>query len=241
MLTALSVELLKLNRSLAALLAVAAPSLITLFIFFNLLRLETAQAWTMVMMQSAAIWAYFMLPMSVTALTVLVAQMEHGPRSWEHLFALPVRRWRLLAAKAGGVFLVVAAMEAAVLVLTVGAGALAGLVKPGFAPTGAIDWWAVIWLHARIFAAGALLTTIQLWAALRFRSFVPGLVLGIGGTFFAVVATSAKNGVFMPWQMPVNMLATDPARADLALMLGLGGGLAGLLVMLAHLSRREVV
>ena len=97
------------------------------------------------------------------------------------------------------------------------------------------------WLHARIFAAGALLTAIQLWAALRFRSFVPGLVLGIGGTFFAVVATSAKNGVFMPWQMPVNVLATDPARADLALMLGLGGGVVVLGLMLVHLSRREVV
>jgi lantibiotic transport system permease protein len=241
MLTALSVELLKLNRSLAALLAVAAPGLIALFLFFNLLRVDQAQDWFMVMMQAAAIWAYFMLPMSVTALTALVAQMEHGPRSWEHLFALPVRRWRLLAAKAGAVCLVVAAMEAAVLVLAAGAGALAGLIKPGIAPTGAIDWSAMIWLHARIFAAAALLTAIQLWAALRFRSFVPGLVLGIGGTFFAVVATSAKNGVFMPWQMPVNVLATDPARADLALMLGLGGGILVLGLMLAHLSRREVV
>ncbi len=241
MLTALSVELLKLNRSLAALLAVAAPGLIALFIFFNLLRMEEAQDWFMVMMQAAAIWAFFMLPMSVTALTALVAQMEHGPRSWEHLFALPVPRWRLLAAKAAAVVLVVVAMGGAVLLLAAGAGALAGLIKPGIAPTGSIDWPAMVWLHARILGAGALLTAIQLWAALRFRSFVPGLVLGIGGTFFAVVATSAKNGVFMPWQMPVNMLATDPARADLALMLGLGGGVVVLGLMLVHLSRREVV
>jgi ABC-2 type transport system permease protein len=241
MFTALSVELLKLNRSLAALLAVAAPGLIAVFIFFNLLRLETAQDWTMVQMQAAGIWAFFMLPMSVTALTVLVAQMEHGPRSWEHLFALPVRRWRLLAAKAAAVFLVVAAMEAAVLIMTAGSGVLTGLVRPGLAPTGVVDGTAMIWLHARIFAAGALLTAIQLWAALRFRSFVPGLVLGIGGTFFAVVATSAKNGVFMPWQMPVNILSGDPARADLALFLGLGGGVLVLGLMLVHLSRREVV
>ena len=37
MLAALSVELRKLNRSLAAVLAVAAPSLIAIFAFFNLL------------------------------------------------------------------------------------------------------------------------------------------------------------------------------------------------------------
>ena len=38
MLSVLSVETRKLNRSLAALLAVAAPSLIAIFVFFNLLR-----------------------------------------------------------------------------------------------------------------------------------------------------------------------------------------------------------
>ena len=38
MLAVLSVELRKLNRSLAALLAIAAPTLIAIFLFFNLLR-----------------------------------------------------------------------------------------------------------------------------------------------------------------------------------------------------------
>ena len=38
MLTVLIVEARKLNRSLAALLAVAAPSLIAIFVFFNMLR-----------------------------------------------------------------------------------------------------------------------------------------------------------------------------------------------------------
>jgi drug/metabolite transporter (DMT)-like permease len=53
-----------------------------------------------------------MLPMSVTALTALVAHTEHGPRSWDHLRALPVPRWHLYAAKAVCVLGVVAAMSA---------------------------------------------------------------------------------------------------------------------------------
>jgi ABC-2 type transport system permease protein len=66
------------------------------------------------------------------------------------------------------------------------------------------------------------------------------LALGIGGTFFAVVATSAKAGVFMPWQMPVNMLTSEQWRADTALTLGGAGGLIALALMVAHLSWREV-
>ena len=96
----LIVEARKLNRSLAAVLAVAAPSLIAIFVFFNMLRGKQAAPWDMWMLNASAIWAFFMLPMSVTALTALVAHMEHGPKSWDHLRALPLPRWRLYAAKA---------------------------------------------------------------------------------------------------------------------------------------------
>ena len=87
-----AVEARKLNRSLAALLAVAAPSLIAVFGFFMLLRSGRAATWDMWMGSAAGVWAFFMLPMSVTALTALVAHMEHGPRSWDHLRALPAPR-----------------------------------------------------------------------------------------------------------------------------------------------------
>ena len=85
-----------------------------------------------------------------------------------------------------------------------------------------------------------LLVPVQLWIALRFASFVPALPTGIGGTFFAVVATSAKVGVVLPWQIPVNQLASDPSRAGLALAIGGLGGCLALGAMLWHLSRREV-
>ena len=72
--TALAVEAHKLRRSLALLLATIAPLLIATFIFFNMLRLQKPMPWEMALQSSAAIWAFFMLPMSVTALTALVAQ-----------------------------------------------------------------------------------------------------------------------------------------------------------------------
>jgi len=58
---------------------------------------------------------------------------------------------------------------------------------------------------------------------------------------FAVVATSARVGVFLPWQLPANMLATGAWRVNTALALGGGLGLAALILMTVHPSRREVL
>ncbi|NBW11627.1 MAG: ABC transporter [Caulobacteraceae bacterium] len=241
MIAVLTVEARKLNRSLAALLAVAAPSLIAVFLFFNLLRGGKPQPWEMWTQSSTGIWAFFMLPMSVTALTALVAHMEHGPRAWDHLRALPVARWKLYAAKAICVIAVVAAMSLLNLALTLAAIHGAAAIKPEIMPTGTLDVAAQVILMGKVLLAAILMIAIQLWTALRFSSFVPALALGIGGTFFSVVATAAKQGVFFPWQMPVNMLAAEPWRAATALTLGAGAGTVVLLLAIAHLSRREVL
>jgi ABC-2 type transport system permease protein len=245
MLAALSVEIAKLNRSLAALLAVAAPGLIGLLAFFIQLRAENPTPWSNLVNNVMMIWAFFMLPMSVTALTALLANMEHGPKSWDHLRALPVPRWRIYAAKAICTAGVVAVMSLAVLFAGLMSGWLVGILRPGMTPTGPLDLGFALRTLAMMWGAALLMIVIQLWVALRFSSFVPGLVLGIAGTFFAVVATGAKEGVFMPWQMPVNIMQalTGPAaawRQPTALALGSIGGLVAFVLMMIHLSRREV-
>lgn len=241
MIAVLSVELRKLNRSLAAVLALAAPSLIGIIAFFSLLRAQHPMPWEKWLQMSTGIWAFFMLPMSVTALTALVAQMEHGPRTWDHLRALPVARWKLYAAKAICVVVLVAVMTLLNQVITWGAVSAASALKPAVAPTLPLDVAKALALNAKVVAAALLMIAIQLWTALRFASFTPALALGIGGTFFSVVATSAKQGVFFPWQMPVNMLASQAWRVETALALGGGLGLLALIAAIAHLARREVL
>ena len=81
---------------------------------------------------------------------------------------------------------------------------------------------------------------MQCGIALHYRSFVPALAIGIGGTFFAVVASSARIGVVLPWQIPVNMLASDPQRMHLALAMGLGGGLLVTGLLVYRLGHREM-
>src|SRR5262249_8887722 len=153
------------------------------------------------------IWAFFMLPMSVTALTALMAYTEHGPKSWDHLRALPVPRWRIYAAKAVCTAGVIAVMSVGVLVAGLGSGWLTSILRPELAPAGPLDLGGAVWRLVLMWASSLLMIAVQLWVALRFSSFLPGLILGIAGTFFAVVATGAKEGVFMPWQMPVNVTA----------------------------------
>ncbi len=239
--TALAVEAYKLRRSLALLLAAVAPLLIAIFVFFNQLQMDKPTQWEMAFKSSAAIWAFFMLPMSVTALTALIANSEHGPHAWDHLRALPLPRWHLYAAKAACVLGVVLLMSIALALMTWLAVHVAGWWKPTVAAIGTPDIAANLSLLGRIFLAAWLLVAVQLWIALRYASFVPGLATGIGGTFFAVVATSAKIGAFLPWQIPVNQLASDPARAQLALLFGFAGGCIALIAMTWHLCRREVL
>ena len=241
MIAVLSVEARKLNRSLAALLALAAPTLIAIFLFFNMLRGDKPPSWEMSLQGSTAIWAFFMLPMSVTALTALVAHMEHGPRAWDHLRALPVARWKLYAAKAICLIVVIFAMSMLNLALSLGAISAAVAMKPALAPTGTLALVGQVATVGKVVLAAILLIAIQLWTALRFSSFVPALALGIGGTFFSVVATAAKQGVFFPWQMPINVLAGEAWRLNTALALGGGVGTVILLLAIAHLTRRDVL
>ncbi len=234
------VEYRKLRRSLALLVAAVVPLLIAVFSFFNLLRDQHPRPWDMWMLGVSAVWAFFMLPMSVIALTALVAQTEHAPRSWDHLRALPVPRWRLYAAKSAMVVMVMGLMTVAVFLTGAAALWLAAQLKPALTPTGDFDAMRYVGVLTRMYLSSMLLIAVQLWLALRYASFVPALAVGIGGTFFAVVGTSARIGVVLPWQIPVNILASDPARADVALLIGFAGGIVASIGMLIHLSRREV-
>lgn len=242
MIRVLVAEAAKLRRSLVLLLCAAAPTMVALLcaLMFHQ-KGGSDQPWSSYLLSAAAIWSFFMLPMTVTALTVLVAQLEHGPKFWNHLLALPVPRASFFAAKIVVVLLLVAAMSALLFVLTPALGWIGDAAALGRSLTGDPDLAGFASTLAKMFAGALLLIVLQLWTALRFRSFVPPLVLGIGGTFVAVVATGSDYGPYFPWLIATNALASDPARAQLALGVGSIGGLIAVAAMLVDLSRREIV
>lgn len=239
MLAVLSVELRKLIRSPALVLAVAAPALIALLTFFMVLRGRHPTPWDRLLVNASGVWAIFLLPMSVTALTALVAHMEHAPRAWDHLRSLPVPRWRIYAAKAFWIIVLIVAMTGLNLLLVWASASAAGAIRPAATPTGTLDLSKALLLNGKVVTAALLLIAIQLWTAMRYASFAPAVALGIGGTFFSVMATRAKAGVFFPWLMPLNMFAPEAWRVHTALALGGGLGAAVLVAVMLHLAWRE--
>lgn len=161
----IAAEFLKLRRSLVLLLCAAAPTLVALLIFLMLMGWKKPVPWLSFAMGGAAMWSYFMLPMTITALTVLVAQLEHGPRAWNHILALPVPRWQIFAAKALVVLTLVAAMSMALVLLIPAAGLLGEEMKAGDQLLGALPWEAITTIIGRMFLGSILVTMVQLWAA----------------------------------------------------------------------------
>ena len=105
--------------------------------------------------------------------------------------------------------------------------------------TDEIDWSQAVSLYSRMYVAAVFVTALQWLIATRIRSFAVAVSVGIGGTFVAVAATSSKWGLYFPWLMPVNILASEPERANLAMTYGLTGGILVYLVGIIWLSRRD--
>jgi len=232
----LTAEMLKLRHSLALLLVSAAPVLVMAICVLIGLHGTEPMRLDRYAMTGAAFWAFAMLPMTVTALSVLMAQMEHGPRSWDHLLALPgARRWLFLAKMLVMLALVAAMTMWLFALLLLGA----RFVEATHAVAGRLDAVLLRDTLAKMAAASVLMCVIQLWTALRFRSFVPPLVLGILGTFIAVAAASAREGAYFPWLMPLHILSSEPAMQQMALRIGAAGGAAAMFAMIVDLARRE--
>lgn len=236
----LDVEVRKLHGSLALLLAVVSPGLVGVLCFVAPFAGDRAPKWSeLIGVLTFPIWAFFLLPMTVTAFTALIAQIEYKPKAWDHLLALPVRRWQVYLAKAVVVVAAVALMTALVFVFAWLGATLGGALK-GRPPTGEIPWTRIGRAGATITAAAGLMTVLQLWVALRFANFVVPLGFGIGGTLVAVAVliTNSDKANWFPWLLPFNAVRQeDPAPYILA---GAIGGALALALMVVDLSRREM-
>lgn len=232
-------ETTKLKGSLVLLLCGAAPLAVAGFGLAVIAERDAAKPWPSYLNECIAMWAYFMLPMTVTALTVLVAQMEHGPRMWRHLLALPAPHWRTYGAKALVVLSLLAGTSLTLFLSLYGVAFVAETILPNKQFSGAPEHGRAALAIAFVFLASFALVAVQLWTALRFESFVPPLLLGIVGTFVALAVAANKEGIFLPWVLPAYSLGVGRPNGDAALMIGLAGGLALFGLAIVHLSRHE--
>lgn len=230
LLQALHAEALKLKRTLAVRMVFVAPALLAaLAVFTQSARLSRAGAkagplWESHVQQSLAIWAIFVLPLLVTLEAALVCGLEHAERHWKHLFALPVPRPALYAAK-------LLTVHGLTLSSTLVAGALVALAGwgltlwyPAVAHAGPAPIASIVGKALLCWLAAGLIVSTHVWIAVRWPSFTVAAGAGVAGTFFALFAASAKAARYYPWLLPLNVVAS-PDRAPVALVLGIGGGL----------------
>jgi len=231
-------EILKLRRSLVLLLCVAAPLCVAIICVLIALRSKGPVELDRYWQTGAAFWAFAMLPMAVTALSVLLAQMEHGPRTWDHILAIPGARRRIFLAKMLVMIALVAIITTLVGGMLIGGAEIVAWFKP---ITSSLDRAKLALTLWKMLLASGLMCVIQMWMALAFRSFVPPLVLGIMGTFVSVAAAAAREGAYFPWLMPLHIRSTEPAMERVGLQIGGFGGLVAVARMLLHLQQRETV
>ena len=238
-------ESLKLKRTRALRLAIGAPMIIVLLVFGIYAersgKSDDADLLTGFAQLILTIWTIILFPLYVALVAALVAAIEHQNDGWKHILALPVNRSAIFVAKwIAGIGLVLLSS----LVLSTGVVAAAEvlrLVKPGWSssqlPTAMIFRGALL-----SSCAAVLLFSIQMWISLRWRSFLPGLVVAVIALalmFVAIPRGVALFGSLFPWSPPAMAMAPHNPYRPIAVGLGLFAGVLVGAVACWHLSRRE--
>lgn len=232
-------ELTKLKGSLVILLLLGPPVMMVIMVPAAILTGNSAEDWILLSMGAAAIWAYLLMPLTMTALTALVAGLEHQSGGWTWTLAQPAPKALVFAVKAAVCVLLMAAMSAGIALAILAGGLIAEGVSSDVVLAGDPPFGFLALLLAKMLIASLLALAIQFAVAHAFSAFAIPIIVGIGGTFVAVVATAAQSGIYIPWLLAVNMMATDPARADQAMHTGLLGGLIVFSLSSLWLARRD--
>lgn len=239
LLALVTAETLKLRHSLVNLLLIGIPTIVFVLLVAVLLSDNGPDHWDQLAMSGSAIWAYFLLPMTATAFTALQAQIEHAPNAWSHALTSPEGALKVFAAKAIISILALAAISVLIMAAILAGGMITSLWASDALLAGELPVWLLTKLMLWMWLAGFLLLAIQFAVSMAFASFAVPIVVGIGGTFIAIVATSAQAGIYFPWLLPVNILSSDTDRATQALITGFGGGLIVFIASCFWLSRRD--
>jgi lantibiotic transport system permease protein len=239
----LRAETLKLKRTLAFRMIFVAPLLVAtlqFFITWNQKRVGADfQLWGAIPKGALGVWAVFMLPLLITLETALINGVEHAEKQWKHLFALPVPRHAVYAAK----FLIAQTLAAAstliLSALIVVAGLALARLRPELPHAGPIPYGWILKHAAFVWLAAWLIIAIHTWVSVRWPGIALALGSGIGGTFFALFAAGARLGKYYPWLLPVNVFLED--RFAAALLLGAVGGVMAAVIGCMEFVRRDVV
>lgn len=245
---ACSAEWMKLRHTLAAWLVLIAPLVI---VFLAVMQFSVAkfhgpgdtppeQIWQGYCNGMFTLWTFLMLPLYVCLQASLLAQLEHGNHQWKHLLALPVPRWSHYLAKCTVLLVMVLVSTLVLFVLTPLGGFVVMKLAPTYGLAGPAPWgWLFVRAMASLAAAGMMMA-LQIWVALRWRSFTVSIGVGIACTVTAfLTGQSARFGPWFPWSMPSQVFAGEGAHMQQVAVAGIIGCAVLLIAGAWDFSRRE--
>jgi len=250
-LRALSVEHLKLKRTLTLWMVLVAPFVVNLMYFLTYLEYGQTHheydpdAWLVFARSVLAMWTVLMLPLFITLESGLLGNCEHTNRQWKHLFALPLPRWNYFAAKWTLLFELVLIGSILNFLFTIAAGWCTQQVYPSLGlHLNAVPWMLLLSMSVKAFLAAILLLSIHTFISLRWQS----IIISIGSGMVAVVCSlfamrSDTWATFYPWTLSFMTFAMDkPAETPLMqiLLISLVGGLLVALFGMWEFSQREM-
>ena len=206
-------ESLKVKRSLALLSALVIP-LVPAFV--NLMMtvqggvgkpaLGLASAWSTYYLYAIKLWVIFAMPLIVSILAALLADVDHRARTWKQLFALPFPRPAIMASKwlalAGITLLSTLVFGAANLT----GGILIHLLHPGQGLDPPIPVLEAFTKPLIAWLLSLFMVSIHMWISLRWTSFLVSATVGFAASvanLFLISSSLYKYSALSPWAMPI--------------------------------------
>lgn len=246
---ALLAEQLKLRRTLALWLAPLAPLVIVALQVAIVVErpdyyraMDVGDPWLEFGGQIVFLWTVLMLPLFITLETALLGQLEHANQQWKHLFALPIPRGAVYAAKhVGGLAIIGLSMIALYIYLPVSGWALEA-VFPGLGLDRPVPWGTFFQYMAAAYLASGLIIAIHTWVALRWHSFVVASAAGIAAMVVAVVVMQSDWSTWYPWTLAGLAVFGLEEGSDVLpqILAGSLGGLAFAVLGMWDVTRRDV-
>jgi hypothetical protein len=250
LLRALKAEQLKAKRTLALWLAPLAPLVIVALqvaIIFERQEYyqsqDIADAWAEYGGQTIFLWTILMLPLFITLETALLSNLEHSNQQWKHLFAQPIPRAAMYAAKQIGGMAIIGLSMVALYVYIALSGLGLRLVAPGLGFEAPVPWGDLFKYTALAYLASWLIISIHTWVSLRWQSFVVASAVGILAVVIAVILFQSDWSQWYPWTMPgIVAYSLEEGLDPLAqLLIGSLGGMALALLGGWDVIRRDVL
>ena len=242
---AIGAELIKLKRTLALKMALIAPAIVVMPLFLGIHHranefAKQGDVWHPLTQNIFMLWIVLMLPLFVTLETALLGGLEHAEKNWKHLFAMPILRGAIYAAKLVTNILLTGLSTFAVFAGTFIAGFALKALKPQLHFASPAPWAHTLRLYVFSFFAAWLMIAIQTWVSARWQSFSVAIGVGIAATVVGFVLINAHiwERVY-PWTLTINFVAQNGSPA-LGLSLGVVGGLAAAIAGGVEFTRRDV-